>query len=272
MRTCSHIKSNGIKCGSPALKYNTLCYFHYQWQNRRHYGYRSSPGEWTTLRLPPLESKASIIFAITEIQSALLSGAIDVKMAKTLLYGVQLTLQVNASEEELSSSENPVTCDELRFQMQDERNRHYRPPQKVCDSCEKAETCGSSSDCIHSTDQIREFERIHEPERYAGDRANEKAAEELMNKANAALKCPLPKPGAPKMPSSSTPAVKTTTLNPCHPERSATPSRVAAGPCVSSTPAQPSPSKRHKLFATPQAYDRLEARALNEINILKSNS
>jgi hypothetical protein len=33
-RTCSHIKTNGVKCGSPALRHNTLCYFHYQWDRR----------------------------------------------------------------------------------------------------------------------------------------------------------------------------------------------------------------------------------------------
>src|SRR4051812_40900470 len=34
IRTCSHIKTNGLKCGSPALRHNTLCYFHYQWDRR----------------------------------------------------------------------------------------------------------------------------------------------------------------------------------------------------------------------------------------------
>jgi hypothetical protein len=179
MRTCSHIKSNGSKCGSPALKYHTHCYFHYQWLNRRmnRYHYDLDEG-WTTMTLPPLESKASILFAISEIQSSLLTGSIDAKVAKTLFYGIQLAIQLKATEEDIAAKDTPSTCLELDEELIKARFRHHRPPQPVCDTCERATACSSDSDCHYSTEQIRELERIHEPERYGRQRADEKRNEE----------------------------------------------------------------------------------------------
>ena len=194
-RTCSHIKVNGSKCGSPALKYHTLCYFHYEWQTRRlRKEYSDHKEGWTTVTLPPLETKASIIFAICEIQASLLAGYIDNKIARTLLYAVQLAIQIKAAEDDLSGT-TPATCPELESALANDRRNHLRPPMPVCDTCEKADTCASSRDCIHTLEQIREFERIHEPERYAKDRAAEEEgmrrwaiAEEQASKERAELK------------------------------------------------------------------------------------
>jgi hypothetical protein len=30
--TCQHIKKNGIRCGSPALRGRSFCYFHTRWR------------------------------------------------------------------------------------------------------------------------------------------------------------------------------------------------------------------------------------------------
>jgi len=290
MRTCTHIKSNGIKCGSPALKYHTHCYFHFQWLHRRTRGDYSDLSEgWSTITLPLLETKASIIFAITEIQAGLLTGHIDNKVAKTLLYGIQLAVQLKLAEGELSSN-TPESCSELQLELDKDRRLHFRPPQPVCDSCEKADLCASHSDCLHSREQIREFEKIHEPERYAQDRAYEEENMRRWNKAQAELEeskarlaktdpegyrqlfgspiTPAPTPATtPAITPAPTPAIAPA-LDPCHPERSATPSREVAGPFVSSTSAQPS----NPLFTSPESFDRLKRRALNEINILVSNS
>ncbi len=264
-RTCSHIKANGTKCGSPALKYNTLCYFHYQWKYRRsHRNYSDMKEGWTTLTLPPLETKASIIFAISEIQAALLDGTIDSKMARTLLYAVQLAIQVKATEDELAST-TPDSCLELRLQHQEERRNHRRPPQPVCDSCEQAVTCTSSEDCIHSTEQIREFEKIHEPERYAQQHAVEEEGLRRWNKAVAeseARKAELkrtdpamyqqlhgflekektstPTATTAPAPNPTTTPSPTSTPNPCHGERRMrqTCASVAEPPFVSPTEAQ----------------------------------
>jgi len=185
-RTCSHIKSNGSKCGSPALKYHSLCFFHHQWQKRRlTRNYSDMKEGWTTMTLPPLETKASIILAISEIQANLLTGAIDNHMARTLLYGIQLAIQVKANEADLASPEIHALPREILFELKEDREAHRRPPQKVCDSCERADACASSNDCIHSTEQIREFERVHEPERYAHDRDLEENGARRMREAEA---------------------------------------------------------------------------------------
>lgn len=338
-RTCSHIKSNGSKCGSPALKYHTHCYFHYQWLNRRmnRYYYDLKEG-WTTMTLPPLESKASILFAISEIQSSLLTGSIDAKVAKTLFYGIQLAIQLKATEEDLAAKDTPSTCFELDDQLRKDRARHNRPPQAVCNTCERADDCSSGSDCHYSTEQIRELERVHEPERYARQHADEKRNEEQWRqheerlakhaeeeaRKRAAITAPAPHAttsndsSLAQSPTGRTEgaAVSTTTtasnpdttssdaqaLNPCHPGPSAAVSSAAEGPVVSPAPATPSTSSTtpasstpthpehdarpavsstpaltstnhdRKLFHSPAQFSRLENRALNEINILRSNS
>jgi hypothetical protein len=258
-RTCSHIKENGIKCGSPALKYHTLCYFHYQWRRRIREGSNGSVGHFTALRLPPLESKASLIMAIVQIQAALLDGCIDNKVAKTLLYGVQLAIQVKASDREISSPEGSTFSNELRIEMEAERLDHNRPPLGICDACKKSDECRSTADCPYSQTQIRELERIADPEAHAKTLARDQEAKRLYDTAIAPLKKPSSRSvSAPKMPStrpesrsdaveepavlhaSSTPAVTGTTLHTCHPVHSATPPREVAGPFVSSTPARPS--------------------------------
>lgn len=340
MRTCSHIKSNGSKCGSPALKYHTHCYFHYQWLNRRmnRYHYDLDEG-WTTMTLPPLESKASILFAISEIQSSLLTGSIDAKVAKTLFYGIQLAIQLKATEEDIAAKDTPSTCLELDEELIKARFRHHRPPQPVCDTCERATACSSDSDCHYSTEQIRELERIHEPERYGRQRADEKRNEEewrqhqerLAKQAEeearkrAAKTAPVPhattsndssraqsqtdrREGSAASTTTSASNPDTTSsdaqaLNPCHPGPSAAVSSAAEGsfvspapampstpsttpasstpnphpehgarPSVSSTPALTSTDPDRKLFHSPAQFWRLENRALNEINILRSNS
>lgn len=32
--TCHHIKANGVRCGSPALRQRRLCHFHQLWQEQ----------------------------------------------------------------------------------------------------------------------------------------------------------------------------------------------------------------------------------------------
>jgi hypothetical protein len=187
-RTCSHIKSNGIKCGSPALKYHTSCYFHYEWQRRIREGSNGSVAHFTALRLPPLESKASLIMAIVQIQAALLDGCIDNKVAKTLLYGVQLAIQIKASDQEISSPESSTFSDELRAEMTGERLYHARPPLSICESCKQSDDCKSSTECPYSREQIKGLEKIADPEAHAKTLARDREAQRLYDNAMAELK------------------------------------------------------------------------------------
>src|SRR6185369_6067588 len=96
-RTCSHIKTNGVKCGTFALRHHTKCYFHYQWERRElrrvRLGGPVGLNKNTGIELPILDSPAAILLSIMEIQHALLDARIDHKSASTLLYSIQLAIQ-----------------------------------------------------------------------------------------------------------------------------------------------------------------------------------
>lgn len=105
---CRHIKTNGERCGSPALRDHAFCYFH-RTLTARH-PHRPAPDPTPTiihpldptrelqlaavnqsnLNLPPLEDRESIQLAASMIVGALASNSLDTKRASILLYGLQV--------------------------------------------------------------------------------------------------------------------------------------------------------------------------------------
>ena len=77
---CHHIKDNGIRCGSPALRGKDLCYFHLR-QARRPAPY-----------IPPLKDRASIHVVLTEIMRAAFAGRIEDDRLRTMLYALQIAI------------------------------------------------------------------------------------------------------------------------------------------------------------------------------------
>jgi hypothetical protein len=111
---CRHIRINGERCGSPALRSETFCYYHVE-QGRRHRrpNPRSSatptvlhpmtlqdgtqrepmlaaPTEPLQLDFPPLEDRHSIQLALSLVINALAQNRIDPKSAALILYGLQV--------------------------------------------------------------------------------------------------------------------------------------------------------------------------------------
>ncbi len=76
---CQHIKDNGVRCGSPALRGKDLCYFHLRQRRQR-----------PTLHIPILEDQASIQFAVTQVVRAALEDRVDDDRLRTLLYAFQV--------------------------------------------------------------------------------------------------------------------------------------------------------------------------------------
>ena len=101
---CRHIKTNGQRCGSPALNNHAFCYFHRNLAQRHPKPAPEIPtiihplggGEpqlaitQPTLNLPPLEDRESIQLATSMIVSALAGNSLDMKRAGILLYGLQV--------------------------------------------------------------------------------------------------------------------------------------------------------------------------------------
>jgi hypothetical protein len=85
IRVCTHIKVNGIRCGSPALRSEVFCYFH----QRMIRGVRTPPKS----RLHPIaliENAASIQVSLMEIINALVRNTIDLRRAQLILRALQI--------------------------------------------------------------------------------------------------------------------------------------------------------------------------------------
>jgi len=85
---CRFIKSNGLKCQSPAMRGSQFCYFH-----GRTRIYVPRPRSREPLELPPVQNRAAIHAALNEVFRALASGNLDTKRAGNLLQALQMAQQ-----------------------------------------------------------------------------------------------------------------------------------------------------------------------------------
>ncbi len=84
-RICTHIKVNGIRCGSPALRKEVFCYFH----QRMIRGVRTPPKS----RLHPIanfEDPQAIQASLMEVVNALVRNHIDVPRARLILRALSI--------------------------------------------------------------------------------------------------------------------------------------------------------------------------------------
>jgi hypothetical protein len=86
---CRHIKPNGLRCDSPALKQAYFCYFH----TKIHTVGAEPNLKYGPMLLPAPEGSAAIMLSIAKINDGLLSGRIDTKQAGVLLYSMQVASQ-----------------------------------------------------------------------------------------------------------------------------------------------------------------------------------
>jgi hypothetical protein len=87
-RTCTHIKVNGIRCGSPSLRSEVFCYFH----QRMIRGVRTPPKS----RLHPIanfEDEHSIQASLMEVVNALVRNQIDVARARLILRALSIAVR-----------------------------------------------------------------------------------------------------------------------------------------------------------------------------------
>ena len=85
---CTHIKTNGTQCGSPALRGRRFCFFHKNWQGQR-IQLNAPPATDFVFTLPVLEDADSIQVALMQIMRLILSGQLEPKTAGLLLYALQ---------------------------------------------------------------------------------------------------------------------------------------------------------------------------------------
>ncbi len=84
---CRHIKSDGIRCQSPAMRRSDFCYFH----AKLHTSTRGAARR--KLKFSAIEDTAGINTAVVQTLNALLTKSIDAKQAGLILYGIQIVAQ-----------------------------------------------------------------------------------------------------------------------------------------------------------------------------------
>ena len=86
-KRCHHIKTNGTRCGSPALREHTFCYFHHH--NATNEIQVVGERKLAYLVLAPFEDAYSIQSALREVTRLLLQNKIEHKTASLVLYALQ---------------------------------------------------------------------------------------------------------------------------------------------------------------------------------------
>ncbi|MGH9522816.1 MAG: hypothetical protein ACRD3E_09820 [Terriglobales bacterium] len=94
-RRCHHVKSNGLRCGSPALHDRIYCYFHELWRAQPECVPHRPDPNGALYKLPLLEDANAIQLAIQQVLDALLANKLELRRGMALLYGLQ-TAAVNS--------------------------------------------------------------------------------------------------------------------------------------------------------------------------------
>jgi hypothetical protein len=79
MRTCIHVKTNGIRCNSPALRDSVKCYFHHQHRRLKR-----------NTVIKTLKTRGGRLAAIQQLVHAVQNDRIDPEVARSLLYAIHL--------------------------------------------------------------------------------------------------------------------------------------------------------------------------------------
>ncbi len=90
VRRCKHVKTNGIRCGSPAIRDHDCCYFHRQaaldFPRRKSVATVAEP----VIDLALIDDADGIHYAIMQVMRGVLNGTITTKQSGQILYALQL--------------------------------------------------------------------------------------------------------------------------------------------------------------------------------------
>ena len=106
---CQHVKTNGTRCKSPAMRNHLFCYFHRQIHDRPNF---------EVVEIGTLEDANSVQMAIQQIVSAVVRGMIDHKAAGLALYGLQ-TAAMNLPNCDFEPNHDEVIVDDRGTALED---------------------------------------------------------------------------------------------------------------------------------------------------------
>src|SRR5579863_7113406 len=81
---CQHVRTNGIRCGSPCLRNRKLCYYHHR---------TSARPRATRVEMPSLEDGDAIQLGIANVLRPIMLGTMEYRAAYLMLYGYRLALR-----------------------------------------------------------------------------------------------------------------------------------------------------------------------------------
>jgi len=145
---CQHIKVNGIRCASPAVREYRYCYFHQSQRDLRRLRFKNPTGGF---ELPLLEDANSIQIALQDVQAAVIQGRMDQKLAGLLFFSLQIAQSnlksIDFEPQQLRAESDPAQQSEvlnMLLKIMDEPPRYpaspdspYRPATPEPDSGKK---------------------------------------------------------------------------------------------------------------------------------------
>jgi hypothetical protein len=154
---CRHVKINGLRCQSPALKAGPFCYYH----AKLHTVGAEPDLRFGPIQLPAPEDAAAVQLSVARINDAIIHGRLELKKAAALFNGLRIASRfITATpcldpDEVVQSAQHSPTGDELA------------PDSYIC---EDEEDC---NECIYK-DQCNRIIRPGEPGYDEIDSAEEK--------------------------------------------------------------------------------------------------
>ena len=178
---CRHIRINGERCGSPALRSETFCYYHVE-QGRRHRrpNPRSSatptvlhpmtlqdgsqrepqydpqlaaPTEPLQLDFPPLEDRHSIQLALSVLLNALAQDRIEPKRAALILYGLQVASSNARNLDSATTPDKPTP--KVRSTVLDEASGTQIAPDEDPEEPEESPTYKFQNSAYRVLDELK---------------------------------------------------------------------------------------------------------------------
>jgi len=86
-KSCTHVKANGLRCGSPALRGQSFCYFHHHSPDHR------PRTQARVVQIPFPENAAAIQVGIHNVMLAIIDRRIDERRASQLLWALQIAAE-----------------------------------------------------------------------------------------------------------------------------------------------------------------------------------
>ena len=134
---CRHIKPNGLRCKSPAMRSGSFCYFHAKLHNRAN----GDAARFGPITLPVPEDPAAILIAISRIFDAMLSGRIEGQLAGRLLYGLQIASQ------HADRSTIDLGIESVESMTQSKEGDELAPALRICNGLDICVGCKHAKSC-----------------------------------------------------------------------------------------------------------------------------